>query len=84
MSDGGLADGGHVSCQSCGSKIEFAKEEPPCKALAGWYMVAHWLAVESVDHHGFCSATCLQRWVSTQVPEIPRAFLESLEDEAME
>jgi hypothetical protein len=64
-------------CHSCGKKVECVSGEPPCEVLAGWFVVSHWKGRESVDHYSFCSLSCLQRWVDTQVPRIPKVFLES-------
>ena len=68
-------------CHICGKKVDFLLEEPPCQVLTGWLMVSHWKGQESADHYSFCSFSCLQRWVDTQVPRIPEVFLESLRDE---
>ncbi len=68
-------------CYSCGKKVEYPQEEPPCKALRGWLRVSHWKALESVDHYDFCSFSCLQRWVDTQVPKIPDVFLKPFKEE---
>ena len=65
-------------CHSCGKKVEFTSDEPPCKALSGWLIVSHSRGPESVSHYSFCSFTCLQRWVDAQVPKIPEVFLKSL------
>lgn len=72
---------GYFICHSCGRKVELATEEPPCRVLGGWIMISQWKGLESVDHYSFCSFTCLQRWVDTQVPRIPEVFLKSLEEE---
>lgn len=61
-------------CRFCGSRVEVASEEPPCKALNGWFMVTHWRGMESVDHYGFCSYVCLKAWVDTEI------FLKSIEE----
>ena len=68
-------------CHSCGKKVEFALEELPCKVLSGWLTVRRWKGPQSVDHYSFCSFSCLQRWVDTQVPRIPAVFLRSLGEE---
>jgi len=68
-------------CLSCGKKVEFALEEPPCKVLSGWLTVSHWKGLESVDHYSFCSFSCLQQWVDSQAPRIPEVFLKSLGEE---
>jgi hypothetical protein len=65
-------------CHSCGEKVEFALEEPPCRVLSGWLAVSHWKGMESVDHYSFCSFGCLQRWVDTQATRIPEVFLKSI------
>ena len=65
-------------CHSCSEKVELISGEPPCIALNGWLMISRWKGVESVDYYSFCSFTCLQRWVNTQVPQIPQAFLNFL------
>ena len=68
-------------CQSCGIKVECTSEEPPCKVLSGWLTVSQWKGIESVEHYSFCSSTCLQKWVDSQVPRIPGVFLKSLGEE---
>lgn len=68
-------------CYSCGKRVEYPWGEPPCKALSGWLRVSYWKGLESVDHYDFCSFSCLQRWVDTQVPKIPDVFLESFGEE---
>jgi hypothetical protein len=68
-------------CHSCGRKIEFSQEELPCDVLSGWLMVSHMTGLESVDSYSFCSFSCLKRWVTSQVPEIPEIFLKSLGEE---
>lgn len=69
------------TCHSCGKKVEFLGEEPPCKQLSGWLMVSHWEGKESANHYSFCSFVCLQKWSDDQVPKIPEVFLKSLGDE---
>ncbi len=68
-------------CHSCGRKVEFDQEELPCDVLSGWLMVSHMKGLEYVDSYSFCSFSCLQRWVASQVPEIPEIFLKSLGEE---
>lgn len=68
-------------CHSCGRKVEFSQEDPLCDVLSGWLMVSHMKGLESVDSYSFCSFGCLQRWVASQVPEIPEIFLKSLGEE---
>ncbi len=68
-------------CHSCGRKVELGQEELPCDVLAGWLMVSHMKGFESVDSYSFCSFSCLERWVTSQIPEIPEIFLESLGEE---
>ncbi len=71
-----------IICHSCGSKLEISPEQPPCKALAGWLTVSFWKEPKDVAHYNFCSFTCLKRWVDTQAPEIPKAFLKAFGDES--
>lgn len=61
--------------------MPFPPDEPPCNVLGGWLLVSQWKAVESIDHYGFCSISCLHKWTDTQVPRIPDVFLKSLDDE---
>ncbi len=78
-----------VTCHTCGKKVEFTPcskrknppEDVPCRALGGWLTVHHWTGVRSIDQYGFCSFTCLQRWVKTQAPKIPSTFLKAFPDE---
>ena len=72
---------GCATCHSCGKKVELTLGEPPCKVLSGWLTVSHWKGLESVDQYIFCSFSCLQRWVDTQLPRIPEVFLKSLGEE---
>ena len=67
-------------CHSCGRKAEVSEEELPCEVLRGWLTVSNWKGLESVDHYSFCSLSCLQRWVDSQVPRVPEVFLKSLEE----
>ena len=63
------------SCRSCGRGVEFPIGDPPCEALQGWITVSRWKGSNSVEHHSFCSFSCLQEWVETQVPRVPEVFL---------
>ncbi|MFC1968376.1 hypothetical protein ACFLVX_03180 [Chloroflexota bacterium] len=75
-------------CYSCGVKAEYTEcsdsgsppEDACCRVLSGWLAVSWWTGAESVDHYDFCSLVCLQTWVETQVPGIPRTFLEAFEE----
>ncbi len=71
-------------CSTCGRKVGFSKELAPCEMLIGWLTLAHWKGLSSVDHYNFCSLSCLKKWVNTKVPEIPRVFLDSFNDESGE
>ncbi len=71
-------------CHSCGRKVEFSQEELPCDVLSGWLVVSHMKGLETVDRYSFCSFSCLQRWVASQVPEIPGIFLKSMGEETSE
>ena len=68
-------------CHSCGRKVEFIPGKPPCEVVGGWLTVSHWKGLQSVDHYNFCSFSCLEMWVDTQVPRIPEVFLKSLREE---
>lgn len=68
-------------CHSCGRKVEFSQQEMPCDVLSGWLIVSYMEGLESVDRFSFCSFSCLQRWVTSQLPEVPEIFLESLGEE---
>lgn len=67
-------------CFSCGKRTEFTSEEPPCEVLSGWLTVAQWKGLGVVEHHNFCSFTCLKRWADAQVPKIPEVFLKAFEE----
>lgn len=71
---------GRVTCHSCGRKVEFPLEEPPCKVLGGWLTAFQWKGPQSVDQYAFCSFTCLKRWVDTQVPQVPEVFPKAFEE----
>ena len=69
------------NCRSCGRGAGFSLGAPPCEALQGWITVSRWKGSSSVEHHNFCSFSCLQEWVETQIPRIPEVFLEYLEED---
>ncbi|MBL7124985.1 MAG: hypothetical protein ISS51_02690 [Dehalococcoidales bacterium] len=69
--------GMRLSCHFCGKGVEYSSEEPPCEVLKGWLTVSHWKGVGAVSHYNFCSLSCLESWVDTQVPRVPDVFLES-------
>lgn len=69
------------TCHSCGKTVELGRQELPCRALRGWYMVSCFAGVESVDHYRFCSLGCLRSWIDSQMPEVPEVFLKSLGEE---
>lgn len=71
-------------CHSCGRKVEFSQEELPCDILRDWLIVSCMKGLESVDRYSFCSFSCLQRWVDSQVPIVPEIFLKSLGEETKE
>jgi len=68
-------------CSSCGERAECLSEEPPCEMLSGWLTVSQWKGLGSVEHHNFCSFTCLKRWAEDQAPQVPKVYLESFRDE---
>ena len=67
-------------CQTCGRKVEFEQKELPCEVLRGWLVISHLKGIEAIDQHSFCSLSCLQRWVDSQVPTVPEVFIKSLEE----
>lgn len=67
-------------CQTCGCKVEFGQKELPCEVLRGWLVISHLKGIEAIDQHSFCSLSCLQRWVDSQVPTVPEVFIKSLEE----
>lgn len=73
---------GDSVCFSCGKRVEYSPQEPPCKVLSGWLTVSKWKGPGAVEHYEFCSFTCLKRWAEAQVPAIPQAFLESFREES--
>ena len=72
----------HFICSSCGERVESSSKEPPCEVLSGWLTVSYWKGLGAVEHHNFCSFTCLKRWAEAQAPEIPKVFLESFGKES--
>lgn len=73
--------GWYVICYFCGRKVEHHHSDPPCQVLGGWLTVSCWRGLESVDHYSFCSLSCVQGWVGSQVPSIPEVFLKSFAEE---
>jgi len=79
----------YAICHSCGKKMEYAdcsdRRAPPenarCEVLKSWLTVSHWKGMYSVDHYDFCSFSCLQRWVESQIPKVPEVFLKAFEEE---
>jgi len=79
----------YAVCRFCGAKAEYTEcsercappEDARCAALSGWLSVYHWKGMGLVDHYDFCSSTCLQKWVDTQVPKVPKAFLKAFQQE---
>lgn len=49
-------------------------------ALKGWYILSHLVGPEDIKRYGFCSVTCLQRWVNEHTPSVPEIFLTSLDE----
>jgi hypothetical protein len=49
-------------------------------ALKGWYILSHLAGPEDIKRYGFCSLTCLQRWVNEHAGTIPEAFLSSFDE----
>ncbi len=73
-----------VVCCSCGRRVELPTEEAPCEVLQGWITASYFKGLGSVEHHDFCSFTCLKRWTEAQAPEIPEVFLESFTEDSAE
>ncbi len=79
----------YAVCQFCGTKVEYTEcsercappEDARCAVLSGWLSVSHLKGMGLVDHYDFCSFTCLQKWVDTQVPKVPKTFLDAFKDE---
>ena len=71
----------HFSCHGCGKVVECSPGEVPCEVLKGWLTVSHWQGPGAVSHYSFCSFTCLKSWADTQVPTIPKVFLESFDED---
>ena len=71
---------GYFVCHSCGKRLEYSPDERPCEVLTGWLLVSQWKGIEQVQHYYFCSPTCLKRWVNTQSPQIPEAFLKAFDE----
>ena len=78
-------------CYFCGKKAEYTacsnegvpSEDARCEVLKGWLTVAHWKGMHSVDHYDFCSFSCLQKWVESQIPKVPEVFLKAFEKESL-
>ena len=76
-----------ATCYSCGKEVEYTPcyergalpEDARCNVLVGWLTVSRWKGKGSVDQYDFCSFSCLQKWVETQVPKIPRTFLDAFQ-----
>jgi hypothetical protein len=73
-------EGADFSCEYCEEKVECLPGEALCQVLGGWLIVAHWKGPGSVEHHNFCSFSCLQKWVNSQVTEVPEVFIKYLEE----
>lgn len=78
-----------ATCHSCGQKVAYTvcgesqtlPEDTRCKVLDGWFTVSQWHGIRSIETYDFCSLTCLQKWVGTQVPQVPKTFLEAFQEE---
>lgn len=76
-----------ATCDSCGKKVEYTScserevvpEYARCNVLRGWLMVTRWKGLAQADQYLFCSFECLSRWVETQVPQIPKTFLDAFQ-----
>ncbi len=76
-------------CHSCGRRVGYSEcpsrgalpEDARCQALSGWLTVSQWKGMGSVEHYDFCSFTCLQKWINTQVPGIPEVFFKAFGEE---
>jgi len=75
-----MLQNGYFICHSCDKKVEYIQGEPPCKVLSGWFLLSQWKGQGTVEHYPFCSLTCLNRWVATQVPQVPEVFLKAFEE----
>jgi len=77
-----------ATCYSCGKRVEYAlcsergvvPEDAPCNVLSGWLTVSQWKGMGHVDRYDFCSFDCLFMWARTQVPQIPKTFLDAFQD----
>jgi len=78
-----------ATCYSCGKRVEYTPcsergvlpEDAPCNVLSGWLMVSQWKGLGPVDRSDFCSFDCLLRWAKSQIPQIPKTFLDAFHDE---
>ena len=71
----------NFSCHSCGKELECLPGEAPCEVLKGWLTVSYWKGRGVVSHYSFCSFSCLKSWADSQIPKIPKVFLESFEED---
>ncbi len=75
-------------CKCCGNEAEYAEcnancipqEDARCARLRGWMTVSRWNGTADVDELDFCSLTCLEKWVRSELPTIPQAFLQAFEE----
>jgi len=70
---------GDFTCDSCGKRVRYGKEERPCEVLNGWLMVSKWEGPRAVEHYNFCCLTCLKTWTDRQVPQVPDVFLKAFD-----
>ncbi|MEW6675119.1 MAG: hypothetical protein AB1348_03750 [Nitrospirota bacterium] len=79
---------GYAICYFCGKSVEYTdcsdKEVPPedarCEMLKGWLSVRQWKGIGLVDDYDLCSFDCLQKWVVSQLPKIPKEYLKAFEE----
>ena len=68
-------------CHSCGKKVEYSGRRRLFETLNGWVMISLFKGPGAVEHHNFCSLTCLKTWLDSQTPEVPNVFLKAFEQE---
>ncbi len=75
----------HAVCQSCGKRAVYAEcfercappDDARCSVLSGWLSLSCWKGMGAVGYYDFCSVTCLQRWVDSNLPKVPETFREA-------
>jgi hypothetical protein len=79
----------YAICNFCGKSAEYTEcsdeetypEDARCQILKGWLMVRKWKGMGLVEDYDLCSFDCLQKWVVSQLPKLPREYLKAFEED---